>query len=494
MIEFEQWVASRPYGRDREFLVLGKGPTFARRTEFDLSSYVTISLNHVVEEQSVDIAHMIDFDVAQACAESIGKNARWLLMPRHPHLVFQPSLLSLSDFVRTVPALKQLEGEGRIIQYDLTGPGDPSRRSIEVEFFSSEAAVEIAARLGASRIRTLGIDGGTRYAASFSAMNDTTRLANGQPTFSRQFSRLQEVADRHDVTVEALISPLKVFVGAQERELIAAQVLEYSIDQHATEPVQVIHLPAVSQRPRDKRNHQRTPFSFSRFLIPELMGYRGRGLYLDSDMQVFDDITRLWEIPMGEAHVLCTNQTFIPEQWRDNADFHPGRQFSVMMLDCDRLDWNIDEVIHALDSGRLTYEQLMFEMGLVESDRVSDRLPEEWNHLEHYIPGRTKLIHYTAVPTQPWKSDKNPNGPLWEAAFGAALRAGYVDPTLVSRHIRAGHVRSSLRRLVAQVPPLEPRPAGSMEAELMETRRRLAATNPAWRKIPRVAFRRLRRW
>src|SRR3954453_2058229 len=97
VIEFEQWVASRPFGDAKDFLVLGKGPTYARRDEFDLSKFVTISLNHVVTQQPVDIAHMIDFDVAEDCAESLATNARWLLMPRHPHLAFGRTRLSLED-------------------------------------------------------------------------------------------------------------------------------------------------------------------------------------------------------------------------------------------------------------------------------------------------------------------------------------------------------------------------------------------------------------
>ena len=41
-------------------------------------------------------------------------------------------------------------------------------------------------------------------------------------------------------------------------------------------------------------NRPRTPFSFQRFLIPELCGYSGKAIYLDADMQVFRDIRELW--------------------------------------------------------------------------------------------------------------------------------------------------------------------------------------------------------
>ena len=48
--------------------------------------------------------------------------------------------------------------------------------------------------------------------------------------------------------------------------------------------------------PATPANRPRTPFSFQRFLIPELCGFKGRGIYVDSDMQVFEDIRGLWKV------------------------------------------------------------------------------------------------------------------------------------------------------------------------------------------------------
>lgn len=494
MIEFDDWKrgASFPLGRD--WLILGKGPTFARRDEFDLGDFVTISLNHVVAEQSVDVAHMIDFDVAEACAEAIRDNAKWLLIPRHPHLAFRPTLLRLDELIAYNPVLAELDTQGRIVCYDLeNSPEPPHGTSVEVRYFSSEAALDLVGHLGARRVRTLGIDGGTTYAGSFSALDASTRLANGQPSFSAQFDRLSHIAAKHGLELEPLVAPLKVFVGVQERELIAAKVLEFTISEHATRPVQVVHLPAVTRTPRDPKKQQRTPFSFSRFLIPELCGFQGRALYIDSDMHVFDDITKLWEIPFDGATVMCTNQTFIPPQWRDNPDFHPGRQMSVMMLDCTNLPWKMDEIIDRLDGNQLTYEQLMFEMALVPEDEVSDDLPEGWNHLEHYIDGETKLLHYTAIPTQPWTNEDNPNRELWEAAFVRACEAGHIDSELVDRHVKAGHVRASLRSLVPDRRTATPALSSAIAAELDATRNALALRGgPFARAAGRVALERMR--
>jgi hypothetical protein len=450
MIEFDVWKASNALP-DRDWLIIGKGPTFERRAKFDLSVYNTMSLNHVIQQQPVDVAHMIDFDVADACADAVYSDARWLLMPRYPHIGHRATLLSLDELLAQNAVLARMEQEGRVVVYDLDTATQPARGTvITAHYFSSEAALDLVGHLGARNVATLGVDGGQAYAGSFSALAATTRLANGQPSFSVQFDRMTAIARRHDMVVAPLVPPLRVYVGVQERELVAAKVLEFTIHQHASQAVQVVHLPTVGRTPVDRANRQRTPFSFSRFLIPELNDYAGRALYVDSDMQVFDDIARLWDIPFEGAKVMCTNQTFVPEQWRDNPDFHPGRQMSVMMLDCENLPWKIDDILDGLDEGRYTYQDLMFRMCLVEPEQVQDRLPEGWNHLEHFIEGETKLLHYTVVPTQPWKSEDNPLRHIWEDAFVQAARAGYVSRELVERHVRKGHVRRSLLDLMPE--------------------------------------------
>ncbi len=68
------------------WLILGKGPTSQRIHEFDLGHYRTLSLNHAIREVSVEVASVIDMDVITDCGEAIDKNAKFLLMPRYPHV------------------------------------------------------------------------------------------------------------------------------------------------------------------------------------------------------------------------------------------------------------------------------------------------------------------------------------------------------------------------------------------------------------------------
>lgn len=429
---------------ERPWLVLGKGPSFALRDEFDLTQFNLFALNHVVREMAVDVAHAIDFDVVEACAESLLENARWLIMPRFPHVDSRPTRRPLEEFVHRSPTLQEFDRQERLVWYNL-GWGAPADGSpiIPVRHFSSEAALSILGLIGVKTVRSLGVDGGRRYSATFSDLTTTTLLANEQPTFDVQFEELDRIAREYALDYQPLVEPLRVFVGCDPSQALAARVLEYTIKEHASRPVDVQVLPPAPRAPRDPRNQPRTAFSFSRFMIPALCGYEGRALYVDADMQVFADVAELWRIPFDGAKVLCTSQP-APDAWKDNAAFHPGRQLSVMMLDCGALDWDVERIIDGLDRGDYTYEDLMFDLCIVQEDEVADLLPPEWNHLERYEPGLTKLSHYTVVPTQPWKNGDNPLAPVWEEAFKRAVAAGDVTPELVVEMARAGYAKASL--------------------------------------------------
>ncbi len=67
MIELRDWIRQSRFA-PKPWLVLGKGPTFARRDEFPLGDYNLLGLNNVVAEQRVDVAHIIDIDVVERCA------------------------------------------------------------------------------------------------------------------------------------------------------------------------------------------------------------------------------------------------------------------------------------------------------------------------------------------------------------------------------------------------------------------------------------------
>jgi hypothetical protein len=451
MLELREWIRTARFD-GRPWLVLGKGPTFSRRSEFDLAGYNLLSLNHVVRELPVEVAHIIDVDVVEDCADRLLEHCQWLVMPRVPHIQQRPGHARLEEYRDAVPVLRELDARGRLVWYNAaTAAPVGDSPVVQVRYFSSEAALSLLGELGANTVRSLGVDGGTNYSATFASLSDKTRLANGQASFDIQFAELDRIADRYGLDYRPLIEPLRIYVGASRRDLVAVRVLEYSIRKHASIPVRVIPMVDLPvPRPRAAHNRPRTGFSFSRFLVPELASYRGRAVYLDSDMLVFGDVAELEQYPFGDQKVLCTYHEAPPPVWADNPSFHPGRHAAVMVLDCSRLGWKIDDIVAQLDEGLVSYERLFADLCLEERD--IGVLPTEWNHLEHFEPGVTKLLHYTVVPTQPWRATGNPLEQLWLECYREAVDAGAVPADEARELAREGLIREHLLSAFASRP------------------------------------------
>lgn len=439
MQHFFDW-SREQVDRERPWLILGKGPSFQLRDRFDLGQYDLLSLNHAVREQPVRIAHVIDLDVVAACGDVLRQNARYVALPWYPHVKNRPGRRTLQELMLESPALRQLDAEGRVLWYDLStgpqrhGPGPVVRAT----YFSAEAALSLLAQAGVRRVRSLGVDGGASYSAAFDDLERSTLLANGRPDFDLQFRGFARTimstgVDYAPLNVEA---PVRVYVGSQDAQMLAVKVLEYSIRKHASMSVEVFplhHAEVEFPMPRDVRNRPRTPFSFQRFYIPELAGFHGRAVYIDSDMQVFQDIRPLWTLPFEDADLLAAREA--------GAD---GRkpQFSVMLLNCDALRWNLTEIVAALDRGDLTYETLMYEMAVARKVRAA--IDPRWNSLEIYKEGETALLHYTDMHTQPWISRDNKHGYLWVRDLIEAVDKGAITREEVEGNVAQGFVRPTV--------------------------------------------------
>ena len=227
----------------------------------------------------------------------------------------------------------------------------------------------------------------------------------------------------------------RIFIAATPAEWLPMRVLEFSIREISSIPVEVSPIYSFERSipvPEALENRPRTPFSFQRFLIPELCGFSGKAIYLDADMQVFQNITGLWDRPFSGSDL----------QTVEKAEGSRRPQFSVMLLDCSKLNWKIEEIVADLDANRLNYASLMFEMRVAKN--IAWTIPDTWNSLEHYEPGETALLHYTDMNTQPWVSIKNKNANLWVSCLRRAVNSGFISRSDIEREIEAGNARPSL--------------------------------------------------
>ena len=405
MREAAEWGA-RDGGPERRFLILGDGPTLARAAEFPLTEYRILALSPsalaapgLPTDFKADVLWIPDANAAASLTAGRTARVNAVLAPR--------ALIGAS------PVLQSLAEAGRLFAY---GAAHPTPDAPD----AAKALYQLAA-LGAKEIRTLGVDFGPEPTP------DAVRKADAIALVIQKFG-----LNCGPLTSEV---PARIFIGSDPSQALGAKILEYSIRKRSTltavfDTMQSVPVP----QPRDPKNQPRTQFSFSRFVIPALAGYRGRALYLDADMLTFSDLRELWEMPFGDANVMYA----LPE------DPSRPKQTSVMLLNCERLKWDIEKIVADLDEGRYDYEGLMRDMRLEPEFAVQPNIPPMWNSLEIYVPGKTRLLHYTDMKYQPWVDRRNPHADLWVDTLREALDTGFVTQTELEEAVQDGYVRPSL--------------------------------------------------
>ncbi len=228
---------------------------------------------------------------------------------------------------------------------------------------------------------------------------------------------------------------IKIFVGSTPQQELVLKVLIWSVLKHTQEevefhPLHKFQIP--SELPKNPSNRPGTPFSFQRFMIPQIVGYSGKALYLDCDQIVFKDIAILYKKDMKNSGVLGTNVGF----WKKDKRLLPS---SVMLLDCENLDWDIRQIIRKLDDGQLNYVDL-FSLA-----NYPHRISSRWNSLDRYFKGYTALLHYTAKSKQPWIHHKHPLAYLWFEYLFQAIETGHLSLQEIYQAVDLGYVRPSIR-------------------------------------------------
>lgn len=90
---------------------------------------------------------------------------------------------------------------------------------------------------------------------------------------------------------------IRLFVGADANnsDLEAQAVLEYTARKHATLPLEIVWMQAGHNEWSGwKTATGRTPFTHFRWSIPALCGYRGRAIYSDVDFLYVGDLAEVW--------------------------------------------------------------------------------------------------------------------------------------------------------------------------------------------------------
>lgn len=198
---------------------------------------------------------------------------------------------------------------------------------------------------------------------------------------------------------------MKVFLGWDSREEIAYEVCKYSIESRASKPVEIIPLKQTELKnlgiyKRDIDPLSSTEFTFTRFLVPHLMGYTGWAVFADCDFIFLEDIENLFRLTNGHNYaVMVVKHNYNPtnKEKMDGKAQHnyPRKNWSSLIL------WNCDHHKNKLLTpdivNRATGAYLHRFQWL--DDKDIGYITHQWNWLVgwYHEPknGKPKALHYT---------------------------------------------------------------------------------------------------
>jgi len=225
-------------------------------------------------------------------------------------------------------------------------------------------------------------------------------------------------------------APIPIFIGYDPRERAATNVLIDSLYQLSSTPLAITplvtpQLEAQGLYRRERDPKQSTAFSFTRFLVPHLMGYEGWALFMDCDMLCRADIQALWEQRDDRYGVMCVQHEHVPGETvkflGEVQSAYPKKNWSSLMLlncsRCTKLSVDYVNTASGLELHRFHWLEGDHEIGALDSG---------WNHLVDVQDAPTaaaeeggpQLLHWTLGG--PWfQAQRSMGGVLAAEWFGA---------------------------------------------------------------------------
>jgi hypothetical protein len=112
-----------------------------------------------------------------------------------------------------------------------------------------------------------------------------------------------------------MTQPHRIFIGYDASQAIAYDVLKFSLEKHASEPLDVrpIDIEQLPEFDRPVDPLASTPFTYTRFLVPWMCGYEGIALFMDSDMLALGDVSELFHLPMDGLALRVRQHDYNPD-------------------------------------------------------------------------------------------------------------------------------------------------------------------------------------
>ena len=223
---------------------------------------------------------------------------------------------------------------------------------------------------------------------------------------------------------------LPVFIGYDSREPEAYAVARSSLLKHASIPVHVQPLDeralrhsGLYQRTWRAEGNQKidnqdnkpfsTEFSFTRFLVPALMQWKGWALFVDCDWLFRTDIAELLHEATEDAAVMVCKQDYRPTAEIKMDGQRQERYFrknwsSFMLFNCSHPS-NLMLTVEAVNCEPGSW---LHGLGWLPDGEIGN-VSHKWNWIDGTTKGEPKGVHYTLGG--PWFPHmRNSNAPYFE--------------------------------------------------------------------------------
>jgi hypothetical protein len=217
---------------------------------------------------------------------------------------------------------------------------------------------------------------------------------------------------------------IHVFCGFDRREAIGFHVFVASMIENSTAPV-AIHPLDAKGLPEGTNT-----FTFSRFLVPWLMGFRGWAIFADAcDMLMLGDVAdlaALFDYSKAVQVVPHNYKTRNPikyigtEMECPNSNYERKNWASLMLINCEHPAWRALTPDRIRDFAAIPTQLLGLHW---LDDAHIGFLPDAWNRLvdEGQAVEGANLLHWTAgIPAFPHYKDA-PGASLWRRQSAISL-------------------------------------------------------------------------
>ena len=197
---------------------------------------------------------------------------------------------------------------------------------------------------------------------------------------------------------------LNIYIGYDSKEDIAYRVCKHSLLKRSSKNVKVYSLKLQELVARKFYSRSIDPlasteFTYSRFLVPALSGYKGWAIFCDCDFIFFEDISKILENVDKSKAVYCVKHDYTPKE-KHKMDgqiqtIYPRKNWSSFILfNCEHSS-NKQLTINVVNSQTGSY---LHQFKWLKDNEIGS-LDERWNWLEGWTSNNNNqnpyAVHYT---------------------------------------------------------------------------------------------------